>query len=80
MNLYGSYWQEEHDLKEIFLTETDDSILPPPDGNIILTKDKVVVMTINTLMAATDNVVQITGLRNLLSGRKKKRRRKSADE
>ena len=66
-------------MREITLTETDDQILPPPDGNIIITRDKVLVMTIDTLMAATDNVVQITGLRNTLSGRKKKRRRKSAE-
>ena len=60
-------------MREITLTETDDSILPPPDGNIILTKSGAVVMTIETLMAATDNVVQITGLRQTLSGRKKGR-------
>lgn len=60
-------------MKGITVTETDDSILPPPDGNIILTRDGVVVMTIETLMAATDNVVQITGLRNVLSGRRKKK-------
>lgn len=61
-------------MNEITLTETDDSILPPPDGNIILTKSGAVVMTIETLMAATDNVVQITGLRQTLSGRKKGRK------
>lgn len=59
-------------MKEITLTETDDNILPPPDGNIILTKNGVVVMTIETLMQATDNVVQITGLRNVMSGRRKR--------
>lgn len=59
-------------MREITLTETDDSILPPPDGNIILTKSGAVVMTIETLMAATDNVVQITGLRQTLSGRKRR--------
>ena len=57
-------------MNDITLTETDDSILPPPDGNIVLTKNRVVVMTIETLMAATDNVVQVTGLRQTLSGRK----------
>lgn len=62
-------------MNEITLTETDDSILPPPDGNIILTKSGAVVMTIETLMAATDNVVQITGLRQTLSGRKKGRKK-----
>ena len=59
---------------EITLTETDDNILPPPDGNIILTKSGVVVMTVETLMRATDNVVQITGRRNVLSSRKRKPR------
>lgn len=59
-------------VKEITVTETDDSILPPPDGNIILTKSGAVVMTVETLMRATDNVVQITGLRNVLSGRKRR--------
>ena len=59
-------------MKEITVTETDDSILPPPDGNIILTKSGAVVMTVETLMRATDNVVQITGLRNVLSGRKRR--------
>jgi len=59
-------------MREITLTETDDSILPPPDGNIVLTKNRVVVMTIETLMAATDNVVQVTGLRQILSGRKRR--------
>lgn len=61
-------------MREITLTETDDSILPPPDGNIVLTKNRVVVMTIETLMAATDNLVQIAGLRQTLSGRKKGRK------
>ena len=60
-------------VKGITVTETDDSILPPPDGNIILTKTGAVVMTIDTLMAATDNVVQITGLRQMMSGRRKKK-------
>lgn len=60
-------------MKEITVTETDDSILPPPDGSIVLTRDGVVVMTIETLMAATDNVVQITGLRQIMSGRRKKK-------
>jgi len=58
-------------VKEISLTETDDCILPPPDGNIILTKSGAVVMTIETLMRATDNVVRVTGLRTLLSRREK---------
>lgn len=62
-------------MKEISLTETDDCILPPPDGNIILTKSGAVVMTIETLMRATDNVVQIAGLRTLMS-----RRRRNADK
>lgn len=65
-------------MKEITLTETDDTILPPPENNIILTKNGVVVMSIETLMRATDNVVQITGLRNVLSGRK--RRKGSGDK
>ena len=61
-------------MKDITLTQTDDVILPPPEGNILLTKNGVVVMTIDTLMAATDNVVQITGLRNVLSGRKRRKK------
>lgn len=65
-------------MKEITLTETDDSILPPPDGNIILTKAGAVVMTIETLMAATDNMVQIAELRKTMSARK--RRKKSENQ
>lgn len=61
-------------MNDITLTETDDNILPPPDDNILLTKNGVVVMTIETLMRATDNVVQVTGLRNALSGRKRRRK------
>lgn len=57
---------------EITLTETDDNILPPPDGNILLTRNGVLVMTIDTLMRATDNVVQVTGLRETMSRRKKR--------
>lgn len=59
-------------MNDITLTESDEHILPPPDGSIVLTRDGVVVMTIETLMAATDNVVQITGLRQMMSGRRKK--------
>ena len=60
-------------MNDITLTESDENILPPPDGSIVLTRDGVVVMTIETLMAATDNVVQITGLRQMMSGRRKKK-------
>lgn len=65
-------------MKEITLTETDDELRSPPDGNIILTRNGALVMSIETLMRATDNVVQITGLRNVLSGRK--RRKGSGDK
>lgn len=57
---------------EITITETDDNILPPPDGNILLTKNGVLVMTIETLMRATDNVVQVTGLRTVMSRRRER--------
>lgn len=45
-----------------------DSVAGPKDGEIVVVNGSVVLATPETLMKATDNIVMIAGLRNVLSG------------